>query len=125
MKTKVFSLIAMFMFTSVLVFAEETTEKFIVSASEACKEQIEKAAKSVEGVSKAEWNSESQELLVVFDNASADLDKIEAAVAKTGFDTPNHTATDEAYNALPDECKMRERLHPIDTTKAKKVEKKW
>ncbi len=125
MKTKVLGLLAMFMFAVITVFAADKTEKIQVKASDTCKDKIEQAAKTVDGVSQAEWDNDNQQLVVVFDDASADLDAIELAVADAGFDTPNHMATDEAYDMLPDDCKTRESVQPKDTISADTLSKKW
>ncbi len=125
MKTKVLGLIAMFMFAVVTVFAADKTEKIKVKAGETCKDQIEQAAKSVDGVSQAEWDNDTQQLEVTFDDASADVDAVELAIAEAGFDTPNHMATDEAYDMLPDDCKTRESVQPKDTISADTLSKEW
>lgn len=91
-------------------FAGDKTESIKVKGiNDSCKERIEKAAKSVDGVSAADWNLETKMLTVTFDDAKTDIDKIEMAIAKVGHDTPNHKADDEVYNKLPDDCKYREK----------------
>lgn len=106
MRTKVLSLVALFMMGAVSVFAENKTEKIEVKGNcEMCEARIEKAAKSVEGVSKADWNKETKQLEVVFDDSKTKLDKIEVAIANVGHDTPHHKATDSVYNELPGCCK--------------------
>ncbi len=108
MKTKMFSLLVMFMFGAFTIFAAEKTEKVKVSGvNDTCKEKIQETALAVDGVSKADWNKESQMLSVTFDDSKTSLDKVEMAIAKTGYDTANHKATDEDYNKLPKECKYR------------------
>ncbi|KAA6321119.1 hypothetical protein EZS27_029194 [termite gut metagenome] len=72
-----------------------------------CKERIEKAAKEIQGVSSATWNSENKELQLNFDPSQTSLDVISKAVAKAGHDTEKDKAGEEAYNALPDCCKYR------------------
>ena len=108
MKTKMFSLLVMFMFGAFTIFAAEKTEKVKVSGvSDTCKQSIQEAALAVDGVSMADWNKESQMLSVTFDDSKTSLDKVEIAIAKSGHDTANHKATDEDYNKLPKECKYR------------------
>jgi Cu(I)/Ag(I) efflux system membrane fusion protein len=72
-----------------------------------CRERIEKAAKSVNGVSAAEWDSETKMLHLNFDPNKTSLKAIGKAVAKAGHDTPEDKADDRTYNALPDCCKYR------------------
>jgi copper chaperone CopZ len=69
-----------------------------------CEKRIEKAASAVEGVSKADWNKETKQLEVTFDDTKTTLDKVEVAIAKAGHDTPHHKAKNEVYNELPDCC---------------------
>lgn len=106
MKTKFLSLSVLFVMGAFSVFAGNKTEKIEVKGNcGMCETRIEKAAKSVEGVSKADWNKETKVLEVTFDDAKTSTNKIELAVAKAGHDTPNHKATDDVYNKLPDCCK--------------------
>jgi mercuric ion binding protein len=106
MRTKVLSLVALFLLGAVSVFAGNKTEKIEVKGNcGMCETRIEKAAKSVEGVSKADWNKETKKLEVVFDDTKTDLDKVEIAIAKVGHDTPKHKATTEVYDKLPGCCK--------------------
>jgi periplasmic mercuric ion binding protein len=106
MKTKVLSLIALFVMGSISVFAANKTEKIEVKGNcEMCETRIEKAALAVEGVSKADWDKTTKKLKVTFDDAKTSTDKIETAVAKVGHDTPHHKTADDVYNKLPDCCK--------------------
>jgi Cu(I)/Ag(I) efflux system membrane fusion protein len=74
---------------------------------EMCKERIETAAKGINGVSFAEWESETGQLRLNFDPAKTSLDAIGKAIAKVGHDTEKHKADDEVYDALPECCKYR------------------
>ncbi len=106
MRTKVLSLVALFMLGAVSVFAGSKTEKIEVKGNcGMCEKRIEKAASAVEGVTKAEWNKETKQMEVTFDEAKTNLDKIEVAIAKVGHDTPKHKATTEVYDKLPGCCK--------------------
>jgi copper chaperone CopZ len=106
MKTKVFSLIAMFVLGTFTVFAGEKTEKFKVKGNcGMCEKRIEKAANAVKGVQNADWDKESKMMVVKFDDAKTSTDNIEKAIAKVGHDTPHHKAKDEVYEELPGCCK--------------------
>jgi copper chaperone CopZ len=110
MKTKMLILLVVFTLGAFTVFAVNQTEKVEVKGNnDLCKARIEKAALSVEGVTTADWDKETSKLEVVFDDAKTDIDKIETSIAKVGHDTPNHKATDEVYNNLPETCKYREK----------------
>ncbi len=106
MKTKVLSLVALFLMGAVSVFAGDKTEKIEVKGNcGMCESRIEKAVKAVDGVSKADWNKETKKLEVTYDDTKTSLDKVEVAIAKVGHDTPHHKAKDEVYNELPSCCK--------------------
>ncbi|MBT3385183.1 MAG: ATPase [Prolixibacteraceae bacterium] len=106
MKTKVLSLVALFVMGIFTVFAGNKTEKINVKGNcGMCETRIEKAALSVDGVSKAAWDKKTKKLEVVFDDAKTNVDKVEVALAKVGHDTKNHKASAEVYDKLPGCCK--------------------
>ena len=106
MKTKVLSLVGMFLLGASMVFAQAKTEKFEVKGKcGMCETRIEKTANSIDGVSKADWDMETLILEVAFDESKTSVDKIQMAIAKVGHDSPMHKAQDEVYNALPGCCK--------------------
>jgi periplasmic mercuric ion binding protein len=106
MKTKVLSLVAMFVLGTFTVFAGEKTEKFKVKGNcGMCEKRIEKAANSVDGVSTADWDKESKMIEVAFDDEKTDVHKVHKAIAKAGHDTKMHKAKDEVYSELPGCCK--------------------
>ena len=108
MRTKVLSMAALFMMGAVTVFAANKTEKIEVKGNcGMCEKRIKKAALGVAGVSKADWNKDTKQLEVIFDDSKTDLDKVEVAIAKVGHDTPKHKASDAVYKALPDCCLYR------------------
>ncbi len=96
---------------SLTLFAGTTqTEKFKVGGNcDMCKTRIEKAAKSVAGVSEAVWNKETKVVEVSFDNSETNVQKVHEAIAKAGHDTELVRADDETYANLPACCKY-ERL---------------
>lgn len=73
-----------------------------------CKELIEKTAKGINGVHKAVWTLETQELHLDYDDKKASIDEISKAIAAVGYDTELHKADDSVYDALPGCCKYRE-----------------
>jgi len=76
---------------------------------EMCKERIETTAKSIDGVSSAEWSSEKQMLHVQFDGSKTSSDAIQKSIAAVGHDTEKFKAPDEVYSKLP-ECCLYERF---------------
>ena len=111
MKTRIFSLIALVGLSSLTLSAKAAdTEKFKVAGNcGMCETRIEKAAKSVDGVTAADWNKETKMIEVTFDAAKTDIHKVHEAIAKAGHDTDMHKASDEVYEKLPGCCKY-ERL---------------
>lgn len=69
-----------------------------------CESRIEKAAKSVDGVSMAEWDKETKMISVTFDADKVELHKIQMAIAKVGHDTDMHKADAKVYDKLPGCC---------------------
>lgn len=106
MKTKAIYLTMVIALMSIgTTFGQLKTEKFKVYGNcGMCESRIEKAAKSVDGVSKADWNKETKMIEVSFDATKTDVHKIHMAIAKAGHDTDLHKAKDETYNALPGCC---------------------
>ena len=70
-----------------------------------CKNTIEKAANSVEGVSSAIWDVDQKKIDISFDNGKADALAIHKAIAASGYDTEQLTGNEEAYDGLPGCCK--------------------
>lgn len=70
-----------------------------------CKKRIEKAANSLEGVSGANWDVNSKEFTIQYDEAKVSEKEIHEKIARVGHDTEKVRATDEAYGNLPGCCK--------------------
>lgn len=106
MKTKIVSLLGMLLIGSISLFAETKSEKIKVNGNcEMCKAKIEKAAKSVNGVSKAEWNKETKVMTFEFESSKTTVQNVENAIALAGYDTQSKKATDASYAKLPGCCK--------------------
>ncbi len=116
MKTKVLSLVALFMMGAVSVFATNKTEKIEVKGNcGMCESRIEKTVKAIDGVSKADWDKETKILDVTFDDTKTTSNKIEVAIAKVGHDTPQHKASTEVYDKLPGCCKYDRTAEKVDS----------
>ena len=80
-------------------------ETFKVSGNcEMCKSTIETATKALPGVNVANWNVETKELHVSFNEEKSSLSDIHKAIAKSGYDTELETAPKNAYDDLPACC---------------------
>jgi Cu(I)/Ag(I) efflux system membrane fusion protein len=81
---------------------------FMVSGlCELCKDRIEKAALSVNGVSNAFWDVNKKEAEIDFDVTKTDKLSVQKAIANAGHDTETFKADDKTYNALPECCLYR------------------
>jgi len=106
----------MFLLGTATVFAGNKTEKFEVKGvCELCEKRIEKAALSVDGVLKADWNKETKIIEVLFIDTKTNLLKIETAIAKVGHNTPNVKATEEVFRKLPGCCQYNRSSNSIGT----------
>lgn len=74
-----------------------------------CKDRIETASLSVQGVLAANWDVESQEVHLDIE-PGVSTDDIQRAIAEAGHDTEDYSAPDEVYNDLPG-CCLFDRLH--------------
>ena len=74
---------------------------------EMCKDRIEKAAKSVSGVTSASWDIKTKQLHLNFDPAKTSVDAVAKAIAQAGHDTDKYKADKATYDALPSCCKYR------------------
>ena len=71
---------------------------------ETCKKHIETASLSA-GAKTANWNTETKILAVTYDGAKTSSEKIQKAIAASGYDTQNFKGDDNAYNKLASCCK--------------------
>ncbi len=69
-----------------------------------CKNTIEKAVSSVDGVASAEWDKLRKQINVSFDDSKTNLDAIHNAIAASGYDTDKVASSEEAYGNLPGCC---------------------
>ncbi len=100
------SMFVTLLFSGMVMYGQSTTSSVKVYGNcGMCKSRIEKAAKSVEGVSAADWNKETKILEVSFDGSKTTTKMIEKAVAGAGHDTKDLTADKKDYDKLPDCCK--------------------
>jgi Cu(I)/Ag(I) efflux system membrane fusion protein len=95
--------------------ASNTTEAIVSThatikvqgACEMCKERIETAAQSVEGVISASYNLEEKQLHLDYDAEKTTPEAVSKAVAQAGHDTELDRASDDVYSALPPCCQYR------------------
>ena len=108
MKTKSLNLIIALMVLGITsVFSQNSkTEKFEVYGNcGMCEKRIEKAATSLDGVTKADWDKDTKMIEVTFDSKQINVDDVHKAIADVGHDTDKVTAKDNTYNDLPGCCR--------------------
>lgn len=74
---------------------------------EMCKERIEKAASSINGVKNGVWDIDTKEFSMDFNPEITDISTVQKAIARVGHDTELFRADDETYNKLPECCLYR------------------
>lgn len=102
------TLLLTLLFPVLLVAGEQTITMSVGGSCGMCKKRIQKAASSVDGVSKATWDKQTKLLTVVMDDTKATKAKITTAVLQEGYDVDSTKASTEQYSKLPDCCKYRE-----------------
>ncbi len=65
-----------------------------------CKDRIESTALELDGVFKADWDSETAMLRLQYDPEEVSLEEIELAIVAVGHDTEHFRAPDEVYESL-------------------------
>jgi periplasmic mercuric ion binding protein len=70
---------------------------------EQCKETIEGSLK-VDGVIKADWNMDTKQVHVTYDEHKISLDQLQKNVAAVGYDNAVYKGDDKAYAGLPECC---------------------
>ncbi|GGD13879.1 heavy-metal-associated domain-containing protein [Hyunsoonleella pacifica] len=73
-----------------------------------CKARIEKTCLNTKGVKYAQWDVDTHELKLIFDERKTDTTSIKAQVLAVGHDVKNERATDEAYAKVHPCCKYRD-----------------
>lgn len=73
-----------------------------------CVDRVEGALKNMEGVEQVDVDLKHKRALVIYRPAQTDLRRLEEAVTMAGYDANKRKADPEAYERLPDCCKMRE-----------------
>jgi mercuric ion binding protein len=105
------------------VAAQTKTEKLAVNGEcGTCKKKIEAAAKQA-GATYAVWNKDTKQLVVKYDAASSNTEKIEQSIAHAGYDTQDVKATDDAYSNLDDCCKYQRIAVKAKSVKAAECKK--
>jgi copper chaperone CopZ len=90
--------------------AQVVTHPMIVKGNcEECKTRIENAG-DIKGVKLLEWNPDTKVAKVVFNSSKTNIETIEKAIAKRGYDTPTQKGDGEAYITQPKCCQYRDNV---------------
>jgi len=76
----------------------------VYGSCDGCKTRIEKAAKQTPGVTYAHWDVDTQQLLVEYNRAKTNPDKIQQVIAARGYDTEKVKAGNQAGAKRTDSC---------------------
>jgi copper chaperone CopZ len=98
------SILAIVTFTTATVLSGVKAEQIKVEANESCKEHIEESVSKVDGVIHAEWDEESQQLNVVYEETNTNLLEIEKSLSEMGFENSGDNNGDEIVLKLSDGC---------------------
>jgi mercuric ion binding protein len=74
-----------------------------------CKQRIEQAVLQVKGTRLASWNSQTQQLVVLYDGRKATAQDIHKAVVAVGHDTDKMRANENTYQQLHGCCQYPRR----------------
>lgn len=104
-RTKFYLVVIMMLLGMTTVFGDSKTEQFKVFGNcGMCESRIEKAAGGVDGVVSADWDKETKQIVVEFDDSKTTLQDIHKAIAKAGYDTELVKAEEKDYKNLPSCC---------------------
>lgn len=99
------------MLTTTLTFAQNKNAKASMEVDGVCgmcKARIEKACLNTKGVKYAQWDVDTHELKLIFDERKTDTTAIKKQVLAAGHDVKDQKATDEAYAKVHPCCKYRD-----------------
>lgn len=111
-------------FATNLSFAQSTTKNENIKVwgnCGMCKNTIEKAAKAG-GATVADWNEKTKFLNVSYNPSISNSDRIQKAIAISGYDTQNFKADDKGYNKLMSCCKYARHTASATTITSKLLE---
>lgn len=91
--------------------AEKTAEFWVRGNCGSCEKRIEKTLKKIDGVKEAEWDQETGNVKVTFDDALTNQEAMEKSLANVGHATKEHKADKKGHDKLPKCCREGEDKH--------------
>jgi hypothetical protein len=126
MKTlNIYAALLFSIFAMNISFAQTSVKKETIKVSGncgMCKNKIEKSAKSA-GATYANWSEETKLLNVSYNPSRSSSEKIQKAIAASGYDTQNFKAADNAYNKLDKCCQYSRESTVMNCCKGKACSK--
>ena len=74
---------------------------------ESCKNRIEKALGSTDGIISAKLNLDNKKIKVKYDPSRISADQIRSAISNTGYNADGVKANETAFKALPPCCQAK------------------
>ena len=99
------------MILGTVTFAQDKNAKATIEVDGVCmmcKARIEKACITTKGVKFADWNVDTHELKLIYDQRKTDLKTIQQNIAAVGHDTKEFKAKDEVYEKIDACCRYRD-----------------
>ncbi len=102
------ALLIFLLFIAAKVLADVKAERIKMKVSGTCIEQVEEVAATIDGVIQSNWDEETGELEIVYEQDKTNLRFIEQTISEAGFDTPNYKASEEDAKKVSNECEKLE-----------------
>lgn len=91
-----------------VIYDNKTTEIALPSmVCNSCVAKVEKALKNLDGVLDYSVSLDNKNASVTFDDSITNLERIEAAITKAGYDANDKKADRDAFDNLPGCCKAK------------------
>ena len=107
MRTLLILIISLVSFISKAQQGVKTETISVKGNCEDCKVRIENAA-DIKGVKICKWDPDTKLASVTYDTSKVSLQKIEEAIAASGYDAGAVKGNEKAYKKLPGCCKYRD-----------------
>lgn len=99
------ALLAVLLFITARALADVKTERIKIKLDKTSIEKVEEVSGSIKGVIQTQWDEETGELEIVFEEDKTSLQQIEQTISEAGFDTPNYKASKEDAKRVSEEFK--------------------
>ena len=88
--------------------SKSVKETFVVSGNcDMCKKRIETATLKLNGVKYVNWNKETSNFSIIYNNKKVTIYEIRNKIAESGHDNGDYISSLESYDNLPNCCRYR------------------